>query len=124
MNYKQKAREMYQMIGQGKALDAFEQYYDESVEMIEATGERRQGKDANRKFEQEWFSNVQEVHGGGTNAITSDEEAGVTMVESWMDITFKDGNRMKMEEIARQKWQGDKIVEERFYYNAAPPQSN
>jgi len=34
-------------------------------------------------------------------------------------VTFKDGNRVKMEQVARQKWVGNKIVEERFYYN--PP---
>ncbi|NNC85883.1 MAG: nuclear transport factor 2 family protein [Bacteroidia bacterium] len=124
MSYKQKAQEMYAMIGQGKGMEAFEHYYDDNVEMIEATGQHRKGKDENRKFEQEWFASVQEVHAGGTNAITSDEESGVTMVESWMDVTFKDGNRIKMEEIARQKWQGDKIIEERFYYNAAPPSDN
>ena len=45
------------------------------------------------------------------------KEAGVTIVESWMEATFKDGNRMKMEEVAVQKWQGDQIIHERFYYN-------
>jgi hypothetical protein len=39
------------------------------------------------------------------------------MVESWMDVTFQGGMRPKWEQIARQKWQGDQIIEERFYYN-------
>ena len=46
--------------------------------------------------------------------------SGITMVEAWADVTFQDGNRMKLEEIARQKWQGDQIIEERFYYNPGP----
>ena len=123
MTYKEKAQQLYAMIGQGQAMEAFEKYYDENVEMIEATGDHRKGKETNRKFEQEFFAGVKDIHGGGTNAITSDESEGVTMVESWMDVTFKDGNRIKMEEIARQKWKGDKIVEERFYYNAPPSQN-
>ena len=39
------------------------------------------------------------------------------MVESWMDVTMKDGKRNKMEEVAVQKWKGDQIIHERFYYN-------
>ncbi len=117
MSYKDKVTEMYGMIGQGQSMEAFEKFYGDNVTMIECTGEVREGKDVNREFEQQFFSNVQEVHGAGVEAITSDEEAGVTMVETWMDITFKDGNRVKMEEIARQKWDGDQIVEERFYYD-------
>ena len=39
------------------------------------------------------------------------------MVESWMDVTLKDGKRNMMEEVAVQKWKGDQIIHERFYYN-------
>ncbi len=109
---------MYQMIGEGNMLEAFETYYHDDVVMVEATGDKREGKDANREFEKNWLAGIKEMHGGGVNAITSNEDAGVTMVEAWTDMTFKDGNRMKMEEVAVQKWDGDKIIHERFYYNA------
>ena len=36
-----------------------------------------------------------------------------------MDVTFKDGNRVQMEQVAVQKWAGDQIVHERFYYENA-----
>lgn len=117
MSYKQKAADMYNMLNQGQPLDAFEKFYAENCVMHEATGDITEGKDANRKREQEFFGSIKEVHRGGVNAITSDEENGVTMVEAWMDLTFQDGNRMKMEEVAVQKWEGDQIVQERFYYN-------
>jgi uncharacterized protein (TIGR02246 family) len=119
MNYKEKISDVYNMLSQGKGMEAFEKYYHEDVVMIEATGEVRKGKEANREFEVNFFTTVKEQHGGGVIAVTSDEENGITMVESWMDVTFTDGNRMKMEEVARQKWEGDQITEERFYYNAA-----
>jgi hypothetical protein len=35
-----------------------------------------------------------------------------------MDLTFKGGNRMAMEQTAIQTWQNGQIVHERFYYNA------
>ncbi|MGB0428892.1 MAG: SnoaL-like domain-containing protein [Bacteroidia bacterium] len=49
-------------------------------------------------------------------AITSDEEAGVVMHETSMDVTFQDGNRVKMEQVGVQKWKNGQIVHERFYY--------
>ena len=120
MKYKELATEMYRMINSGQAMEAFEKFYHEDSSMIEATGEVRKGKAASREFQKNFFGSIKEVHGGGVHAITSDEENGITMVEAWMDASFQDGNRMKMEEIARQQWQGDQIMEERFYYNAAP----
>lgn len=118
MSYKDKADELYRMIDSGQAMEAFEKFYADNVKMIEANGDTREGKDKNREFQKEWFSSVQDMHGAGVNSITSNEDQGVTMVESWMDVSFKDGSRMKMEEVARQKWEGDKIVEERFYYHS------
>lgn len=117
MNYLQQANNLYQMIGEGKMMDAFEKFYHKDVTMHEATGEIRKGKDTNRKFEEQFMASVKEMHDGGVTSITSNEKTGTTMVESWMDVTFKDGKRMKMEEIAVQKWKDNQIIHERFYYN-------
>lgn len=117
MSYLQQVQDLQTMIGQGQMLEAFEKYYHDDVVMVEATGEVRKGKDANREFEKQWLASVKEVHGAGVTAITSNEEDSTTMTESWMEATFQDGSRYKMEETAVQKWDGDKIIHERFYYN-------
>ena len=117
MSYLEKVGEMYAMIGQGQMMEAFEKFYHEDVVMVEATGEERKGKAANREFEVQWMASLKEMHGGGVTGITSNEEEGITMVETWMDSSFQDGSRMKMEEVCVQKWQGDQIIRERFYYN-------
>lgn len=57
------------------------------------------------------------MHGGGATHSSSDEENGVTMIKSWMGVTFKDENCIKTEEIARQAWEYGQIIEEIFYYN-------
>ena len=117
MSTLENAQELYQMIGTGQMMEAFEKFYSPDIRMIEATGEIREGKDVNREFEIQFLSSIKEMHGGGTTAIAVDEQANTTMVETWMEVTFQDGNRVKMEQIARQKWEGNQIVEERFYYN-------
>lgn len=117
MSYLAKAQNLYDMINTGQLLDAFEKYYANDVVMVEATGDLREGKDKNREYELKFISSVKDVHGGGVTGLTADEQNGVTMVESWMDVTFQDGNRVKMEQVAVQKWRGEEIVHERFYYN-------
>ena len=118
MTYLERAKDFQAMQAQGQTMEAFEKYYAENCTVIEMpTGERREGKDAQRKAIQEWFGNVEEMHGGGVKAITSNEEECTTCIENWFDVTFKQGGRMKMEEVGVQKWEGDQIVEERFYYN-------
>lgn len=112
------ATDMQQMCGEGKMMEAFEKYYHEDVTVIEKpTGEIRKGKGAQRKAIEGWFGMVKEMHGGGLESITANEETGIACVEIWVDVTFQDGNRMKMEEVAVQKWQEGQIIEEKFYYN-------
>ena len=118
MSYSAKAKDIYTKLFSGQLLDAFDQYYHNDVVMIEATGDKRIGKATNREYEVQFLESVKEWHGGGVVGITSDEEAGITMVESWIEVTFQNSFRTKMEQVARQKWQGEQIIEERFYYNA------
>ena len=117
MSYLEKAKELQAMIGQGKSLDALEKFYHDDVVVIDGTSPARNGKAEQRAAVEGWFKMVKEMHGGGVGAITSDEENGITTAESWVEITMQDGNRMKMEEVAVQKWQGDKIIHERFYHS-------
>lgn len=117
MSYLAKEKALQDMVLSGQLMEAFEKYYHEDVVMIEATGETTEGKDANREREQKFLGSVAEFHGAGVIALTSNEEEGITMAEVWMDVTFKDGNRMKMEQIGVKRWEGDHVKYERFYYN-------
>ena len=104
------------MMGEGQMMEAFEKYYAENVVVVEANGDTRNGKEAQRQAIQQWFGMVQEMHGGGVNSITANEETGHACVESWTDVTMG-GHRNKMEEVAVQRWENGQIVHERFYYN-------
>lgn len=116
MTYKEKAQDIYNMLGQGQLLDAFDKYYGDNVVMTEPRG-TREGKSTCRAYEVAFLGNIAEFHGLDVRHVTSDEANGITTVESAMDVTFKDGNRVNMEQVAVQKWQGDHIVHERFYYS-------
>jgi len=115
MSYLDKINDIYTHIGQGKAMDAFEKFYHADVDMVLEDGKVISGKDANRDREIEFFSSVEEFHGLEITSVTSNEDNATTAVECVMDVTFKGGNRMKIEQVATQKWEGDYIVNERFY---------
>ena len=118
MSYKQKTEDIYKMIGEGQLLEAFDKYYGDKVVITEPRG-TWEGFDACRAHEVEFLSAVKEFHGMEVYGITSDEENGIVMHETMMDLTFQDGTRVQMEQVGVQKWEGDKIVHERFYYNNA-----
>ncbi len=115
MSYLERINDIYNKVGEGKAMEAFEEYYDEDVTMILEDGTAVEGKDANREREIEFFGSVEEFHGSKVKKVTSNEEEGKTSVESVMDVTFKGGDRMQIEQVAVQDWEGDQIVKERFY---------
>ncbi len=115
--YLERATDLYNKINTGQLLDAFEQYYHPDVVMQEPGEEPRVGKDKNRQYEVDFLASVKAWNGGGVTAITSNEADKTTTVESWADITFQNDFRVKMEQVTVQKWDGDHIVNERFYYN-------
>jgi predicted DNA-binding protein YlxM (UPF0122 family) len=116
MSYLQKAKDLYAMINQGQLLEAFEKYYANDVVMQEVGEAERVGKDINREYEKKFLAMIKEIHGGGVTHFTSNEETGVTMVDNWMEVTFQDGNRVKIEQVAVQTWKGDEIIKEVFYH--------
>lgn len=120
MSCLENANKLYEMIGQGQTMEAFEQFYHQDVVVQEASGEVRNGKEAQKKAIEQWQGMVKEMHGGGVGCITANEESSTSCVESWTDITMQNGHRMKLEEVAVQHWQDGQIVKERFYYNVPP----
>ena len=55
-------------------------------------------------------------HGINVKGVTSNEETGVTSVESTMTVTFKGSDEpVSIEQVAVQNWNDEKIERERFY---------
>ncbi len=116
MSYKQKAEDLYKMIGEGKLLDAFDKYYAENIVMQEIGESERVGKEVNRAYEEKFLASVEGFHGMGIDAIAADEENGVVFIENWMDATLTGVGRIKMQQVCVQKWEGDVIIKEVFYH--------
>jgi ketosteroid isomerase-like protein len=107
--------ELNEMVLGGKALDAFEKFYAEDVVMQENNDEPRVGKDVNRKAEQDFFSSLQSWNDGKLeySAVNGD----VTFSQWYMDVTFKNGQQVKMTQVAVRQWKNGQIAHERFFYH-------
>lgn len=104
-----------EMVLTGKAMQAFEELYAEDVVMQENSEEPRVGKAANRKAEEDFFASVAEWHDGKVLATAVN---GDTSFSEWfMDITLKNGYRIKSSQVAVRKWKDGKVAHERFFYH-------
>ncbi len=98
----------------GTILGTFDTYYAEDVVMSENLKDERVGKTANREYEIKFLDNVQEFHGAKVGRVIIDGNNAA--IEWAFDITFKDGNRVQMEQVAVQTWKDGKIIREDFYH--------
>jgi hypothetical protein len=118
MTIKERAQDIHDLMLQGQLLEAFDKYYHDDVVLSEPRG-NWSGKIACRAHEVEFLSYVKEFHGLEVRNIASNEETGVVFIETMMDATFRDGNRVQMEQVSRQLWKDGQVIDERFFYDNA-----
>jgi hypothetical protein len=104
------------LVAGGRSLEAMERFYADDVELRENYEAPRVGKQLNLEHERRNLATLVEPPRAVARAIAIDEAACVSMIE-W-EITFLPlgRRRMRLEEVARQRWRDGKIVAERFFY--------
>jgi ketosteroid isomerase-like protein len=108
-------QQLNQQVLAGDALDAFEKYYAEDVVMQENEEPPRKGKAVNRKFEKDFFDNIEQIHGG---KVLASAVNGDTSFSEWeYDLTFKGGQRITLKQVSVRRWANGKVIHEKFYYN-------
>ncbi|MEM7084628.1 MAG: nuclear transport factor 2 family protein [Bacteroidota bacterium] len=117
MTTQEVANRYYELSAQNRDLEIVAELYGENIECIEPAHAPMQGtkgkKNVTERLEQ-WFSNVKEVH---DSAVTEPTIMGDHFsVGLMIDLTSKDGNRMKMEEIGVYQVDNGKIVKEQYFY--------
>jgi ketosteroid isomerase-like protein len=85
--------------------------------MQENSGEPCRGKAANRQRTLDWAGTVSQFH--GVRLIGSAVSGDRTYSEWEYDVTYKNGARYQINEVAVRMWRDDKVVSERFYWDPA-----
>lgn len=101
----------------GRHVEAIELFYTEAASMQENGAPPRVGRALLMEHERRALARSKSVDSRKVGPAMID---GDQVAIRWIfDFTFPDGTVRSMDEIAWQRWEGDKIAEERFYYDPA-----
>ncbi|WP_067029705.1 nuclear transport factor 2 family protein [Allomuricauda sp. CP2A] len=104
---------------EGKYQEAYGLYAQDAVslEMPNMPNEVTEGLDNILQCFEQWMEGIQETHDGTVgDPVVAGNHFAVAMTS---DVTFKDGNRMNMEEVALYQVQDGKIKKVSFHYDTS-----
>ena len=105
------------MVEQGKYVEAIEAFYAEDATMQENQQAPRGPRAKLVEGEKKMLAAHKAARTEPGSTFMVDGDAAVIR---WTFVfTRMDGTSFRMEEIAHQRWRGDRIVEERFFYDPA-----
>jgi ketosteroid isomerase-like protein len=117
MPSRERVEALVAMVEAGRFVEAIEAFYTEDATMQENQQPPRGPRAKLVEGEQKTLAAhaAARTLPGSSYAIDGD-----SVVIRWVfAFTRKDGTSFRMEELALQRWQGDRIAEERFFYDPA-----
>jgi hypothetical protein len=106
-----------QLVESGKTLEAMVLYYAEHASMQENETAPRVGKKVLLKHEEDALASISSMKARCVRPVFISGEFAVIR---WVfEIQDKYGNTMRFEELAHQRWEGELIAEEKFFYDPA-----
>lgn len=103
------------LVESNQHVAAIERFYAEDASMQENLDPPRKGRTLLAAGESAFLERWAKVE---SHCVRPAFLSGDNVVIRWnFAFTAPDGATLKMDELAYQRWQGDRIVEERFYYD-------
>lgn len=105
-------------VQRGAILDALREFYADDVVMQENANPPTVGLAVNLERERAFVASIAQVHECRAPSVVID---GDRVVIHWIfEYTGTDGARYRFDQLSHQTWRADRIVAERFFYDAAP----
>src|SRR2546422_5780662 len=102
-------------VERGEFLEAIEEFYAEDATMQENRQPPRVGRAALLANERRVLAAFEKTRARCVRPILAQ---GDHVVIHWLfEFSTADGKTVRLDELAHQRWQGDRIAEERFYYD-------
>ena len=96
-------------------VEAIEEFYTESASMQENNEPPRVGRETLIKHEQRALAMAATVTSQCVRPVFVN---GSHVVIRWIfEFTGKDGSKRRIEELAWQRWEGERIAQEQFFYD-------
>ncbi len=104
-------------VEQNAHVEAVEEFYTENATMRENNAAPRVGRKAHADNERKVMGRVKSMTSQCVRPVFVN---GDHVVIRWIfHFTWLDGTSMHMEELAYQRWEGERIAEEQFFYDPA-----
>jgi hypothetical protein len=104
-------------VEQNAHAEAIEEFYTGDASMRENFAPPRVGRDRLVAHERGVLARARSVR---SQCVRPVFVAGEHVVIRWIfEFEWLDGRRTRMEELAYQRWQGERIAEEQFFYDPA-----
>ena len=101
----------------GAHVEAIREFYHPDASMQENEKPPRVGRETLAEGEAKVLSRVRTVRSQCVRPVLTN---GDHVVVRWIfEFDYLDGRQMRMEELAWQRWAGERIAEERFFYDPA-----
>ena len=114
MPSRERVQQLIDYVQQNRIEEAMEEFYADDVVMQENLNPPMVGKAANLERERAFFGAIR-VHQNRAASVVVDGDRSTI---NWIfEFTGPDGVRHRTDQLAYQRWSGDRIVEERFYYD-------
>lgn len=102
---------------ENKHVEAIEEFYTADASMQENLGEPRRGRELLMAREAKTMARAKAVRSSCVRPALLD---GDHVVLRWVfEFDWLDGRSSRMEELAWQRWEGDRIAQETFFYDPA-----
>jgi hypothetical protein len=99
----------------GKYVEAIQDFYAETARMKENNGEPRVGRGNLVRHEEAVLAGLQQMRTARVGPVLID---GDFVTINWVfEMTTRDGKKRRLDKLALQRWQDDRIVDEQFYYD-------
>lgn len=107
-------------VEQNAHSEAIEEFYTVAASMQENFGEPRVGRDLLVQHEKRVLERAKSVR---STCVRPVFVSGDNVVIRWIfEFEWAKGGQMRMEELAYQRWEGERIAEEQFFYDPAQRQ--
>ena len=117
MPSRSRVAEFVSYVEAGKYVEAISDFYDVTAFMKENGGEPRVGRENLIRHERAALAARAQIRTERVGPVLVD---GDHVTINWVfEITARDGKKCRLDELALQKWSGERIVEEQFYYDPA-----
>jgi ketosteroid isomerase-like protein len=117
MPTRERVQALIDLVERGRFIDALESFYHPDASMQENLDPPRHGLDTLIRGEQRVMAAHREIR---TRPVQLVLVEGDRVVINWIfDFVDHEGRAFTLDELAHQLWRGERIIEERFYYDPA-----